>query len=177
MRIIAGKFGGRNIKSSNTDRIHPMGERIRNAIFNKIGGSVVDATVADVFAGTGAIGIEALSRGAKSCVFVEKNRQIARMLAENLEMLGVDNGRLVQATALQFTETNQQKFDLVFADPPYHDLQNSSVQALAGIVKTGGMLVLSNPKSAPTPEIPELTPEDERTYADAKIIFYKKELK
>lgn len=174
MRIISGKYGNRNLKTPAGDKIHPMGERIRNAIFNKISGRVVGARVLDVFAGSGAVGIEALSRGAESCVFVEKNRQVAAILTQNLETLNIDNGRLIQATVLQFIDTNQQQFDLIFADPPYHDPQNSSVVALADILAPGGQLILSNPKSAPSLAIPGLELTDERTYAEAKISFYQK---
>lgn len=174
MRIISGKYGNRNLKTPAGDKIHPMGERIRNAIFNKIGGRVVDARVLDAFAGSGAVGIEALSRGAESCVFVEKNRQVASILNQNLQTLDINEGRIVQATVLQFLETNDQQFDLIFADPPYHDPQNSSVIALAEVLAPGGQLILSNPKSAPSLIIPGLELADERTYADAKIGFYVK---
>ena len=74
VRIISGKYGGRIIKAPDTARTHPMGERIRNALFNSIGSEVDDAKVLDVFAGTGAVGLEALSRGARSVTFVEKDR-------------------------------------------------------------------------------------------------------
>lgn len=174
MRIISGKYGNRNLKTPAGDKIHPMGERIRNAIFNKLGASVLDARVLDAFAGSGAVGIEALSRGAQSCVFIEKNRHVAGILTQNLQALNVENGRLVPATVLQFLETNNQQFDLIFADPPYHDPQNSSVVALAEVLAPGGQLILSNPKSAPRLDIPNLKLTDERTYADAKIAFYTK---
>ena len=174
MRIISGKYGNRNLKTPAGDKIHPMGERIRNAIFNKLGARVVDVRVLDAFAGSGAVGIEALSRGAKSCVFVEKNRQVASILTQNLNTLGIENGRLVPATVLQFLETNDQQFDLIFADPPYHDTQDASVIALASVLAPGGQLILSNPKSAPALHIPSLELTDERTYADAKISFYQK---
>ncbi|MDO4870702.1 MAG: 16S rRNA (guanine(966)-N(2))-methyltransferase RsmD [Candidatus Saccharibacteria bacterium] len=178
MRIIAGKYGGRVIMTPTGRQMHPMGERIRNAIFNKLGALVNDAYVLDAFAGTGAIGIEVLSRGASSCVFIEKKRATARILQQNLEMLGINgqSGHVVQATVLQYLDTteNNQQFDLIFADPPYFDPQNSAVQALAKRLKAGGLLILSNPKSAVDLEIDDLIRIDQRQYAEAKISFYRK---
>ncbi len=173
MRIIAGKYGNRKLQTPPGDRMHPMGERIRNAIFNKIGGEVFGAQVLDAFAGTGAVGIEALSRGATSATFVEKDRLTAKILRENLDNLNID-ALVIQATVLRFLENNQQQFDLIFADPPYHQTQNSSVQALATVLKPNGLLILSNPKTADTLTIDSLELLDERTYADAKISFYQK---
>ena len=74
MRIIAGQFGGRSIEGSGTNRTHPMGERIRGSLFNIIGTEIQGATVLDAFAGSGALGFEALSRGAESATFIERDR-------------------------------------------------------------------------------------------------------
>ena len=177
MRIIAGKYGGRILKLTGTEKFHPMGERIRNAIFNKLGQKVIGAQVLDAFAGTGAVGIEALSRGAQSCLFIEKNRLTVQTLRRNLDILDVEGSQVIQATVLQFlqtSQTNPQTFDLIFADPPYRDLQNSSIKALITRLKPDGILVLSNPKTVPTLTCDGLRPIDERTYADAKIIFYRR---
>lgn len=178
MRIIAGKYGGRVIATPTGRQMHPMGERIRNAIFNKLGADIAGAQVLDAFAGTGAVGIEALSRGAKSCLFIEKKRSTAQILQQNLDLLGVDEqaGRVVQVTVLQYLETtnNEQQFDLIFADPPYFDTQNSAVRALVRCLKPTGQLILSNPKSASDLAIDGLELVDQRTYADAKISFYRK---
>lgn len=173
MRIIAGKYGSRILKTPIGDRIHPMGERVRNAIFNKIGEEIIEAKVLDAFAGTGAIGIEALSRGASLATFVEKDRLVAKILRDNLETFGIE-ASVIHATALQFLETNQQVFDIIFADPPYRQPQVCSVEALATALKPGGLLVVSNPKNIAPLANDQLKLIDERSYADAKISFYRK---
>src|SRR5688572_29309696 len=91
VRLISGKFGGRKIQAPDNSRTHPMSERVRNALFNSIGSEVQAAKVLDVFAGTGAVGLEALSRGANSVVFVEKDRLAQKTLTQNIQLLGVEN--------------------------------------------------------------------------------------
>ncbi len=179
MRIIAGKYGGRIIKTPTKDSIHPMGERIRNAIFNRLLSEINDALVLDCFAGSGAVGIEALSRGAKQVYFVEKDRQAVKIIKQNLETIGVDSQgyQIIPTTVINWLENDQTKpqFDLIFADPPYNKTQNNSIIAVSSLLKAGGMLILSNPKSADDLVISNLQLIDSRTYADAKISFYQKE--
>lgn len=177
MRIIAGKYGGRVIQTPHKSSIHPMGERIRGAIFNSLFGQLDEAVVLDAFAGSGAIGIEALSRGAKRAFFIDNDRLAVKVIKENLSILGIDDqAEVVPTTILNWLKnrTSQQKFDIIFADPPYHDLQHSSVQALSQILEPNGVLILSNPKSAPRLEIPGLALESERVYADAKISWWRR---
>ncbi len=88
VRIISGIYGGRTIKAPDNSKTHPMGERVRNAMFNSLGSEVHGARVLDVFAGTGAIGFEALSRGAASVDFIERDRMACQVLRENYSSLG-----------------------------------------------------------------------------------------
>ncbi len=180
MRIISGKYGGRNIKTPTKDSIHPMGERIRNAIFNKLMAEIEKSVVLDCFAGSGSVGIEALSRGAKKVYFVEKDRQAVKIIKENLELLGVDEEyyKIIPTTIINWLEKTDLdfEFDLVFADPPYNNVQNNSVIAASEKLKQGGFLILSNPKGTDDLEIENFELIDSRTYADAKINFYKKEI-
>ena len=88
VRIISGEFGGRFIKTPPGSTTHPMGERVRSAMFNSLGESIRDARVLDAFAGSGAVGLEALSRGAESAVFVERDRVAQRVIAENISIFG-----------------------------------------------------------------------------------------
>lgn len=176
MRIISGKYGGRLINAPRKDSVHPMSERIRSAIFNKLISQLEGAEVLDAFAGSGSVGFEALSRGAKFVTFVESDRQVARTLSENISSLGCQcSTKVINSTVLNFANRDSSpKYDLIFADPPYFRTQDSSVMILGQLLNPDGELILSNPKSAKTFAIEGLVIDDERTYADAKITFYRK---
>ena len=100
MRIIAGEFGGRFVQTPPGSTTHPMGERVRSAMFNSLGETVRGARVLDAFAGSGAIGLEALSRGAESVVLVERSRAAQCVIAENISNLGVDEKSIVIKTTV-----------------------------------------------------------------------------
>ena len=120
MRVVAGELGGRKIVSPDGTSTRPTTDRVREAIFNSLGSSgVLDgALVADLFAGTGAVGIEALSRGAERCVFVERDRTVLRVLEENLDALGLrDRSKVITSDAMATASAID--CDIVLADPPY----------------------------------------------------------
>ena len=120
MRVVAGELGGRKIVSPDGTSTRPTTARVREAIFNSLGSSgVLDgALVADLFAGTGAVGIEALSRGAERCVFVERDRTVLRVLEENLDALGLrDRSKVITSDAMATASAID--CDIVLADPPY----------------------------------------------------------
>jgi len=120
MRVVAGELGGRRLVSPEGTATRPTTDRVREAIFNSLGsaGLLEGALVADLFAGSGAIGIEALSRGAERCVFVERHRTALRALEENLDTLGLrDRSKVIAADANSAAATVDA--DIVFADPPY----------------------------------------------------------
>lgn len=176
IRVIAGKFGGRTLACPPGNRTHPMGERIRNAIFNSLGTSLEGARVLDAFAGTGAVGIEALSRGAASTTFVESDRVAQRVLSENLDSLRVRNtAQVIATTVSNWLDTTSGTYDIIFADPPYHDTQAATVIRLATRLAPNGMFVLSWPAQQDAPIIDGLTCISEKIYADAKIAMYRAE--
>ncbi len=151
IRVIGGQYGGRRLVTPNGQKTHPMGERIRNAIFNSLSGSLVGAQVLDAFAGTGALGIEALSRGAAQALFIEKDRVAQECIGQNMGSLGIQNASLVRATVRKWLDTTHGLlFDIIFADPPYHDTQRATVEALLQLVAPGGTLVLSCQRVTPT---------------------------
>ncbi|MEL6890575.1 MAG: 16S rRNA (guanine(966)-N(2))-methyltransferase RsmD [Actinomycetota bacterium] len=120
MRVVAGELGGRKLVAPDGFSTRPTTDRVREAIFNSLGsiGLVHDALVVDLFAGSGAIGIEALSRGAERCTFVEQDRLALRSLEENLSALGLESrSRVVRGDAL--TAAGSIDADVAFADPPY----------------------------------------------------------
>ena len=120
MRVVAGEFGGRRLVAPEGDSTRPTTDRVREAIFNALGsaGLLDGALVADLFAGSGAIGIEALSRGAEHCVFVERDRTALRALDENLDHLDLLARSKVLALDAVSASGNLD-VDIVFADPPY----------------------------------------------------------
>ena len=124
MRIIGGKFKGRKLRSVRGIRTRPTADRTREAIFNIIAFQVQDLRVLDLFAGTGALGIEALSRGAQSAVFIDNSNSALSILRENLAGLSVESStRVIQwdlAANLNCLLSMPQAFDLVFMDPPYN---------------------------------------------------------
>ena len=177
IRIIAGEFGGRKIEAPDGERTHPMGERIRNALFNKIIDDLPGADVLDVFAGTGALGLEALSRGARTATFIERDRVAQKIIAKNITTLGVeDRATLIRTTASNWLETSEQpQFDVIFADPPYHDVQFSTVLRLMGLLKPSALMVLSHPGRSESPTKPGVVVVDNRVYSGAVLTFYRRE--
>ncbi|MDB5176891.1 MAG: putative Methyltransferase [Candidatus Saccharibacteria bacterium] len=177
IRIIAGTLGGRKIDAPDGRRTHPMSERIRNALFNSIGTEVQNAYVLDAFAGTGAVGIEALSRGARHATFIERDRVAQQILSGNIETLGLHNQtKLIKAPVASWIDTyDGPKFDLIFADPPYHDTQFSTVSQLMGLLKPSALMVLSHPGRSESPAGAGIVVVDNRSYGDATLTFYRLE--
>lgn len=119
--MVAGIAGGRRLKVPAGRRLRPTSEVMREALFSSLGssGSVRDARVLDLFAGTGALGIEALSRGAASVVFVDADAVAVRTIRENLVTTGLTGGTVVQSDAMRFAASGRDFFDLALVDPPY----------------------------------------------------------
>lgn len=174
IRIIAGAHGGRMIDTPPARRTHPMSTRARGALFNSLAQEVRSATVLDAFAGSGALGLEALSRGASSAVLVEKDRVAARIISQSITLLRLgEQAKVVCASVKSWLGTNPDAmFSLIFADPPYHDLQHDSIRALAQRLAAGGVLVLSWPNDEKPLTLPDLAIYRQRSYAGAQIIFY-----
>jgi 16S rRNA (guanine966-N2)-methyltransferase len=175
VRLIAGTFGGRIIEGSGTDRTHPMSERIRNALFNMIGSEIVDAKVLDAFAGSGSLGFEALSRGAHDVIFVERDNIAQKIITSNIKLLGVvTTTQLVKANVSSWANTTTETFDIIFADPPFHDPQLSTVSKLFPLLKPNGLMVLSYPGRGEMPTETGIVVVDNRSYGTAALAFYRK---
>jgi 16S rRNA (guanine966-N2)-methyltransferase len=176
VRLISGEFGGRLLDAPPGRRMHPMGERIRNALFNSIGSEVRGARVLDAFAGTGAVGLEALSRGAEHVTFVERDKLLQKILAANIARLGVeDRTTLVRASVASWLETGEpESFDIILVDPPYHDTQFSTVSRLLGLLKPSALMVLSHPGKGEVPTKTGVVVVDNRSYGNADLTFYRR---
>lgn len=168
VRVTAGSYKGRKITTPG-GKTHPMGERERIALFNMIVEYVPSSRVLDAYAGSGVLGVEALSRGASEVEFLEKSPTVVKTIRENLRGLGL-KARIFTGDAIDFTTNDG--FDLILADPPYDDFDMAGVEYLAGFLKNGGILALSHPDT--TPEIAELKLIKTRKYAAAHISVYAK---
>lgn len=177
MRIIAGRYGGRLIAAPNTSATHPMSERARGAIFNRLGADIRGARVLDAFAGSGAVGFEALSRGADHITFIEQHRVAARVIRENSQLLQTDDACVVINTTVNnwLSTSSPEGFDLIFADPPYHNPQFSTAKKLLGLLKVGGYMVLSHTGKGGTLDRTGIVVVDNRSYGNACITFYHRE--
>ena len=181
IRVIAGRFGGRKIDAPDfsNSRTKPMGERIRNAMFNKVGSEIDGARVLDVFAGTGSVGLEALSRGAAYVTFVERDKIAQKILAKNIALLGVeDKTEIVRTSVNNWLDTADiENYDIIFADPPYHDPQFSTVSKILGLLKPKGLMVLSSPGRGEGPNLANtgIVVVDNRSYGNAQLTSFRRE--
>ncbi len=173
MRIIAGTHRGRRIDAPKGHGTRPTSDRARESAFNLIG-PVDDASVLDLYAGSGALGLEALSRGAAACVFVESDRDACRVIGANLERLGLEATVLCQTVA-RAVASERGTYDLVLCDPPYESDELERVAPrLAGVLSEDGLLVLESPGREGAPEIPGLEPRTSRTYGSARLTLFRR---
>lgn len=174
MRIVAGAFKGRRLKGPTWDGLRPTSDKLRETLFNILAPRIGGARVLDGYAGTGAVGIEALSRGAAHVTFVERDRRAARLIGENLAICGVeadytiDIGDLVAALRPKDTA-----FDVIWLDPPY-DLATvgEALAAAAGALRPDGVLVLER-ATRREPDVPaSLTRTRDVKSGDSTLTFF-----
>ena len=177
LRIIAGTYGGRLIEAPSGFATHPMGERIRNALFNMLG-DISDKTLLDPYAGSGAVSIEAISRGAARAVAIEKDRKAQTTLTKNIASLGLENRiKVIRANCRAWSETSQdQQFDLIIADPPYNAVSLSTIALLIRHLKSTGTMILSHSGRESAPTVNGVVVVDNRSYGDAALAVYRKEV-
>jgi 16S rRNA (guanine966-N2)-methyltransferase len=176
VRIIAGKLKGRKLKVPKGFASSPMGNRQRQAIFNSLVHKLPAARVIDAFAGSGSLGLEALSRGASFAQFVEKDGFTFAELKKNILSLELDASTyaLRRSSSYNFMKNNQHlKFDIIFVDPPYNNFKLKYIEELAQLLGKGGIMVVSSPVEEELPEnIGNLSLSSERVMARARISFY-----
>lgn len=179
MRIIAGKAGRIAIKVP-AAVARPTTDFVRQAIYSILGERVENARVLDLFAGSGAIGLEALSRGASSCLFVDENRQACNTITENLTKSRLEGGRVVKADAITHLKRDTATYDLIFADPPYWKHYGDRDHA-GGLLKSGlleprlapgGLFLAEVSASQQSPEAEGFTLTDRREYGGSAVLLY-----
>ena len=175
MRIIAGSRKGHGIGAPKGATTRPTGDRVREAAYNLIG-PVEDAAVLDLFAGSGAMGLEALSRGARRCVFVESDRAACAVIRDNLEKLRLTGALVLQKDAFQALREERgvgRSYDLVLVDPPYGGwpgFEARLADALPSTLAPDGLLVVETAAKV-EPELP-LTFVTSRRYGSARITLF-----
>lgn len=175
MRIISGRARGRRLRAPKTAGTRPVTDRAREAVFSSIGARVVDADVLDLYAGSGSFGLEALSRGAMSATFVENGRKALLALRSNIEAVGL-GGVVVPRSVRDFLKTSDQRFHLVFMDPPWSQetgIMEEDLTALDRLLNPDAEVVVSRRHTDRVPEIPETwrVAADKR-YGDTRILRY-----
>lgn len=179
MRVISGSSKGRRLKTPADKDIRPTSDNVKEAIFNILGGSVCESKVLDLFAGSGQLAIEALSRGAESAVIVDIDKDSLALAGQNLKLCGFDSP-CVKEDALHYI-SRAEKFDIVFVDPPYDSQMHAPVlEAINSfdILSDGGIIICEARRNC---ELPELVPPyyklREYYYGSVKVVKYIKELK
>ena len=190
MRVVAGKFKGRRLKTIKGSEVRPTADRVKEALFRVFGEQVVETDFLDLCAGTGNIGLEALSQGAKSITFVDSNYHCIRIIESNLEMCGFDRKhpqvRLIHLDARKaLAQLGKRKatFDLIYFDPPYASkIHESCLRQIAegGLLSPTGVLVIEHRKvkEADWTEsliLDELVLSRQKRYGDTMLSFYKRQ--
>jgi 16S rRNA (guanine(966)-N(2))-methyltransferase RsmD len=180
MRITGGALRSRQLKAPRGDATRPTSDRVREALFSILG-DIVGVRVLDLYAGTGALAFEALSRGAAHATLVESGREPLAVIRANLASLGVaDRTRVIAQPVERAAKALGDGFELVFADPPYADVRGEApaIRAIAGLMPSalsaGGLLVLEHAEKDAPPDVGGLEREETRHYGDTAITFYRR---
>ena len=171
MRIVAGEFKGRRLRMPRGAPTRPTADRVREALFSMLG-DVTGARVLDLYAGSGALGIEALSRGAESAVFVERDARAAAAIQANLDAIGAE-GEVSRQDVLAFVRRDGRSYDLVFCDPPYDSgprIAGQLAERLPALLSTDARIVTESDKRNPL-ELP-FPLLRERIYGDTRIAIH-----
>ena len=179
MRIISGTAGGRRLKEPVGESIRPTSDKVKENVFNIIQFDIEGRRVLDLFAGTGQYGIEALSRGARSAVFVDTAADSVRLIKENLKISGFsDNAEVYGRDSLRFLDSDDM-FDLIFVDPPYDSkLADKAINKISEFDKLNinGIIICELKAETPSPKVtPPYILKKEYKYGSVKILRYIRE--
>jgi len=180
MRVIAGKAKGTRLSSVKGLATRPTGDRVKEALFNILGPKVLGSSFLDLYAGSGAVGLEALSRGAEKVVWVESDRACCGQIKKNLERTRLEWGLVLPGdvfAVLARLQRRGERFDLIFLDPPYgQGLGLKTLRALAdlALLKAEGIIIAEVSKKEEAPlGVSKLCLEQIRTYGETALLFYR----
>lgn len=175
MRVISGKFRGKKLKSFEGQDIRPTSDRAKESIFNIINAKIEGSSFLDLFCGTGSMGIEALSRGAKNVVFVDADYKSVKLTNENLKSVKQDITAL-KCSAENYLLSCSQKFDIIFLDPPYaYDKVDSLINLIVknNLLNKDGIIIYEHKSDRQSQNFDKLQLTDVRKYGIAVFDFYK----
>jgi 16S rRNA (guanine966-N2)-methyltransferase len=182
MRILAGQYRGRRIEQPASKTVRPLSEKVRAAIFD-VTGAPEGFVMLDAYAGSGAAGFEALSRGAAMVEAIEGNPRVARTIERNLDLLGLHWGYLLHVMTIEKwlalpgnqPETSDRplaRYNHIIADPPYAKLDPDILDRLTAFLTPGGALVVSHSSKLASPALPSVILAKQKTYGDTALSFY-----
>ena len=179
MRVIGGTYGGRRLRSIDGLRVRPTSDRLRETLFNILAPRIADSRFLDICAGSGAVGIEALTRGASQATFIDKSTRACSAIEANLATLGIDQRNILNrdaVSALKRLHENQLQFDVIFFDPPYASevyTQVGETLGTAGLVADEGIVVIEHrAKTPPQQEYGDLRIYREVKQGESALAFY-----
>jgi 16S rRNA (guanine966-N2)-methyltransferase len=177
MRIITGQHKGRTIRTVRDLSVRPATDRVRQTIFNMLAHRIPleGAVVLDLFAGSGSLGLEALSRGAAAATFVESDRAAAEIIAENLHVFGAQGGHVIQEDAIVFLAQARGSYDIIFADPPYAFAHTEELPALVvgrKLLKAGGILLIEHARDRQFSDTPLYARGPEKRFGRTIVTFF-----
>jgi len=182
VRVIAGRYGGRRLQAPIGSQVRPTSDRVKEAIFNILAGRLENAIVLDMFAGTGNLGIEALSRGAQKVIFIEQSQNSLRTIRSNLASLGIaaEDYQLIAGDAFKAIGRLRrlpERFDLVFVDPPYDKgfaEKALSTLAEADVMQSGGLVIVETASRETVPQALHFELLRQSVYGDTTVYFFAK---
>ena len=175
MRVIAGSLKGRRLEAPSWDGLRPTSDKLRETLFNILAPRIAGARVLDGYAGTGAVGIEAISRGAAHVTFVERDRRAQALIAGNLAHCGVADGYVIIRASVgrAIDDLRAESFDIMIFDPPYDEQPDNHLASAGALLSTGGVLVLEHARRRPAPDrVGPLVRSREVTSGDSGLAFY-----
>jgi len=173
MRVIAGTHKGRRLKTPDWEGLRPTSDKLRETLFNILAPRIAGARVLDAYAGTGALGIEALSRGASAVTFIENDRRAQALIEANLAQCRIDTGYNLVRGDVALQASAFEPFDIVLLDPPYTMPGLTALMKIDTVVAPGGLVVFEHAKRAVTPEqAGRLLRVRQVTSGDSMLSFY-----
>lgn len=176
MRVITGSAKGRRLITLEGDDIRPTADKVKCAVFSSIQFDIEGRSVLDLFAGSGQLGIEALSRGAAKAVFVDISRDAVKVVNENLNNCRLkENAAVINGDAISFLKTSREKFDIIFMDPPYRThLVSKALPLAAECMNDGGIIVCeTSPEETLTAAVGDYKAVKNSRYSKTKLTVYR----
>ncbi|HUI65504.1 MAG TPA: 16S rRNA (guanine(966)-N(2))-methyltransferase RsmD [Bacteroidota bacterium] len=178
MRVIAGVYRGRTLLTVKDLSVRPATDRVRQTLFDMLANRVIleGARVLDLFAGSGSLGIEAISRGAAHVTFIENARDAVEFIERNLRTLGcAETADILEMDAMSYLRQSREAFDIVFADPPYADAETEEIPGLAfgnGLVRRGGYLLIEHSDAVAFASTQHFTVGPVKKFGRTRVTFF-----